>query len=149
MKTTISKFKRLKIKRLADVDMPSYAHEGDAGMDLRAAEAVTIEPMESEKIRTGIAAEIPEGCVGLVFPRSGLGSKGLTMRNAVGVVDSGYRGEIMAAMWNTTEQPWRIGKGERIAQLVVVPYVRCEIEEVDGLSDTERGEGGYGSTGTK
>lgn len=149
MKTTISKFKRLKIKRLADVDMPSYAHEGDAGIDLRAAEAVTIEPMESEKVRTGIAAEIPDGCVGLVFPRSGLGSNGLTMRNAVGVVDSGYRGEIMAAMWNTTEQPWSIGKGDRIAQLVVVPYVRCEIEEADGLSDTERGEGGYGSTGTK
>lgn len=140
---------KLRIKRLADVDMPSYAHEGDAGIDLRAAEAVTIEPMESEKVRTGIAAEIPDGCVGLVFPRSGLGSRGLTMRNAVGVVDSGYRGEIMAAMWNTTEHTWSIGKGERIAQLVVVPYVRCEIEEADGLSDTERGEGGYGSTGVR
>ena len=140
---------KLKIKKLADVETPAYAHEGDAGMDLRAAEQYAIKPGDSAKVKTGIAVQIPDGCVGLVFPRSGLGSKGLTMRNAVGVVDSGYRGEVMAALWNTTRADWVIYPGDRIAQLVIVPFARCEIEEAESLDDTDRGEGGYGSTGVK
>lgn len=145
----MAKAVKLKIKKLADVETPSYAHEGDAGIDLRSSEQYTISPGDSAKVKTGIAVQIPDGCVGLVFPRSGLGSKGLTMRNAVGVVDSGYRGEVMAALWNTTRADWVIYPGDRIAQLVIVPFARCEIEEAESLDDTDRGEGGYGSTGVK
>lgn len=145
----MAKAVKLKIKKLADVETPSYAHEGDAGMDLRSADQYTIKPGDSAKVKTGIALQIPDGCVGLVFPRSGLGSKGLTMRNAVGVVDSGYRGEVMVALWNTTRADWVIYPGDRIAQLVIVPFARCEIEEAESLEDTDRGEGGYGSTGVK
>ena len=145
----MAKAVKLKIKKLADVETPAYAHEGDAGMDLRAAEQYTIKPGDSAKVKTGIAVQIPDGCVGLVFPRSGLGSRGLTMRNSVGVVDSGYRGEVMAALWNTTRADWVIYPGDRIAQLVIVPFARCEIEEAESLEESDRGEGGYGSTGVK
>lgn len=127
--------------------VPAYAHEGDAGLDLRAVEDYAIPAGRSAMVRTGLRAEIPAGCVGLVFPRSGLGSKGVTLRNAVGVVDSGYRGEVMAAVWNTTDKPVRIQSGDRICQLVVMPYCPCTIEEAGELSDTERGTDGHGSTG--
>lgn len=128
---------------------PRYAHEGDAGLDLRAVENCTIWPGESKLVRTGLRCEIPRWHVGLVFPRSGLGSKGITLRNAVGVIDSGYRGEVKAAIWNTTEQPVTISRGDRVCQLVVIPYCPCTIYETDELSDTERGEDGHGSTGVR
>lgn len=129
--------------------MPSYAYDGDAGLDLRAAESAEISPGESIKIRTGVKAVIPAGCVGLVFPRSGLGSKGITLRNAVGVVDSGYRGEIMAAIWNTTGEPVKINRGDRICQMVVMPFCPCSIEAGKVEADTERGESGHGSSGVR
>lgn len=129
--------------------VPEYAHEGDAGMDLRARATYVIPSYKSAMVRTGLHVEIPEGFVGLVFPRSGLGSRGVTLRNAVGVIDSGYRGEVMAALWNTTREVVEIHRGDRVCQLLVVPYVRCEVEEclMEELSDTERGTDGYGSTG--
>lgn len=129
--------------------VPRYAHDGDAGLDLRAVEDYTIEPHESAMVRTGLHVEIPRWHVGLVFPRSGLGSKGITLRNAVGVVDSGYRGEVLAALWNTTHKPFVIHKGDRVCQLVVMPYCPCSVDELDALSDSERGDGGYGSTGVR
>lgn len=128
-------------------DTPGYAHEGDAGLDLRASDTVTIEPGDSALIGTGLRVEIPAGHVGLVFPRSGLGSKGITLRNAVGVIDSGYRGEIKCALWNTTGEAYTVEAGDRICQLVVMPFATCQVVEVAALSDSERGEGGYGSTG--
>ena len=129
--------------------VPAYAHEGDAGLDLRAVEDVILPSGKSALIGTGLHVEIPHGCVGLVFPRSGLGSKGLTIRNAVGVIDSGYRGEVKCALWNTTDESFRVRKGDRICQLVVMPYCPCTITEAEELSDSERGTDGHGSTGVR
>lgn len=127
--------------------VPAYAHEGDAGLDLRSVEDVTLAPGESRLIGTGLRCEVPSGCVGLVFTRSGLGSRGVTIRNAVGVIDSGYRGEVMCALWNTTSAPFDVHAGDRICQMVVMPYCPCTIQEADELSETERGTDGHGSTG--
>lgn len=129
--------------------VPEYAHEGDAGLDLRAVEDYTVPAGGSVMVRVGLRAEIPAGCVGLEFPRSGLGSRGLTMRNAVGVIDSGYRGEVLCPLWNTTAEPFEVKKGDRVCQLVVMPYCPCTIEEVSELTDSERGEDGHGSTGVR
>lgn len=129
--------------------VPEYAHEGDAGLDLRAVESYDIGPGESVMVRTGLRVEIPSGCVGLEFPRSGLGSKGITIRNAVGVIDSGYRGEVMCPLWNTTYRTFHVERGDRVCQIVVMPYCPCELVEVDELSETQRGTDGYGSTGVK
>lgn len=129
--------------------VPEYAHEGDAGLDLRAVESYDIGPGESVMVRTGLRVEIPSGCVGLEFPRSGLGSKGITMRNAVGVIDSGYRGEVLCPLWNTTYRTFHVERGDRVCQIVVMPYCPCELVEVDELSETQRGTDGYGSTGVK
>ena len=129
--------------------VPEYAHEGDAGMDLRARGGYVIPVSGCAMVRTGVHVEIPEGFVGLVFPRSGLGSRGVTLRNAVGVIDSGYRGEVMAALWNTTGEVVTINKGDRVCQLVVVPYMPCDVRlaDIGDLSETERGSDGHGSTG--
>lgn len=129
--------------------MPEYMHDSDAGMDLRAAESVTIPVGKSHMVKTGVHVEIPTGYVGLQFPRSGLGSKGITLRNAVGVIDSGYRGEIKCAIWNTTDEPYTILAGSRISQLVIVPYVHCNLVKVASLDESDRGEAGYGSTGVE
>lgn len=129
--------------------VPAYAHEGDAGLDLRAVDSYDIGPGKSAMVRTGLRVEIPDGCVGLEFPRSGLGTKGITLRNCVGVIDSGYRGEVMAALWNTTDKSFRVERGDRVCQLVVMPYCPCSLEEVEVLSESERGADGYGSTGVK
>lgn len=140
----------LPVKMDADAGyVPRYAHDGDAGLDLRAVEDYTIATGDSVMVRTGLHVEIPRWHVGLVFPRSGLGSRGITLRNAVGVVDSGYRGEVLAALWNTTHEPFEIHKGDRVCQLVVMPYCPCSVDEVDALSDSERGADGYGSTGVR
>lgn len=128
--------------------VPEYAYPGDAGLDLRVIRDVSLEPGESQTVSTGISAAVPDGCVGLVFPRSGLGSKGITLRNAVGVIDSGYRGEIKVALWNTTDERALIEYGTRVAQLVIVPYVRCDVKQVRHFPhETERGEKGHGSSG--
>lgn len=115
--------RKIRVKMLADMEPPAYAHEGDAGLDLRAAEDATLQPGESQLVKLGAAVEIPVGCVGLQFPRSGLGSRGITLRHAVGVIDSGYRGEIKAPLWNTTKDVFNVHAGDRICQLVVMPYV--------------------------
>ena len=131
---------------------PSLGAPYAAGADLRAIcdSDVTLAPNETVLMHTGIAMEIPEGLVGLVYARSGLASKrGLAPANCVGVIDSDYRGEIMVALHNHSGEPQTIAHGERIAQLVIAPYISAEFIETKNLSDTDRGQGGFGSTGTK
>ena len=131
---------------------PSYGSEFAAGADLYAVTdgEVTIAPAETKFIRTGIAMEIPVGMVGLIYARSGLAcKKGLAPANKVGVIDSDYRGEIMVALHNHGTEPQVIATGERIAQMVIAPFYTAEYTEVEELSDTVRGEGGFGSTGTR
>lgn len=140
--------RKLKIKQLSNYT-PTYAHTGDAGLDLRTTEGIALRAGQHKTVGTGIAVEIPEGCVGLVFPRSGLACKhGIALRNCVGVIDSGYRGEIKVTL-TCSEEKITLAAGERVCQLVVMPYVPCKIECTDELADTERGANGYGSTGTK
>jgi dUTP pyrophosphatase len=129
------------------IDPPSRAHPTDAGVDLRSTADVIVEPGERAVVGTGIAVAIPDGWAGLVAPRSGLAAhRGLTITNAPGVVDSGYRGEVKVILQATAERI-TIGRGDRIAQLVIVPCHLGTWTFVDDLDDTERGEGGHGSTG--
>jgi dUTP pyrophosphatase len=132
-----------------DLPLPSYAHPGDAGADLYAAEDAEIGPGERKLVRTGVAIQLPEGYVGLVHPRSGLAvKKGITVLNAPGTVDAGYRGEILINLIN--HDPRNVAKvlrGERIAQLVVQRVERAHFHGVEKLSDSVRGAGGHGSTG--
>lgn len=141
----------LKIKRLRDsAVIPQRATDGSAGYDLCActSENITIAPGETKLIPTGIALQLPEGTVGLVFGRSGLGIKhGIVPANAVGVIDSDYRGEVSVGLINHSKETYTIGSGERIAQLVITPVLTPDIEEAGELSQTGRGEGGFGSTG--
>ena len=135
---------------LDDNCVPKRAHLGDAGVDLIAAEAVTIGPGEAKPIRMGIKTEIPLGFVGLIFPRSGLATKKrVTLTNTVGVIDSGYRGEIICHMTNNGSFQYTVDKYDRIAQLVVVPCLISEFLELeeDNMSESSRGEGGFGHTG--
>ncbi len=129
---------------------PRYATEYSAGADLCAAleSAVTVAPGETAMIPTGIAVELEAGTVGLVCARSGLASKrGLAPANKVGVIDCDYRGEIIVALFNHGPEPQEIRPGERVAQLVITPYIAADFEEATQLSDTVRGSGGFGSTG--
>ena len=138
------------IRRLdPDLPLPAYAHPGDAGADLVAAEEVAIAPGRRATIRTGLAIALPEGYVGLVHPRSGLAARlGVTVLNAPGTVDAGYRGEIMVILINhDPENTVKIARGDRIAQLVVQRVERAVFHVVDSLEDTSRGAGGHGSTG--
>jgi len=141
----------LKIKKLnALAKTPTYGSQYSAGADLYAAteQEITIQPGKTTLIKTGLSLEIPEGYAGLIYARSGLASKkGLAPANKVGVIDSDYRGEIMVALHNHSDSEQTVLPGERIAQLVVTPFLKCEFEETDELSDTNRGEGGFGSTG--
>lgn len=128
---------------------PEKRYHSDAGYDLKNGNGteVIIAPYESKIIHTGVYVEIPEGYVGLVFPRSSLGKKGLILENTVGVIDSHYRGEIMVLAKNVkTESRIKIGKYSRFAQLVLVPVLLPVLEVVDKLNETERGTGGFGST---
>lgn len=132
--------------------IPTYGSEFSAGADLYACieENVVIKAHETVLIKTGIALEVPEGYAGLIYARSGLASKkGLAPANKVGVVDADYRGEVMVALHNHTNEDKEIEKGERIAQLVISPFLKAEFNEVDELTDTVRGAGGFGSTGRK
>ena len=131
---------------------PSYGSEFAAGADLYALtdQEVTINPSETVLIHTGISMEIPQGFGGFIFARSGLASKkGLAPANKVGVIDADYRGEIMVALHNHSAVPVQITSGERIAQLVIMPFEAAEFIECEELSETVRGSGGFGSTGTK
>jgi dUTP pyrophosphatase len=136
---------RIKIKRLhPDAVLPKYAKAGDAGMDLTCISNEVIDN-EHTKYGFGLALEIPEGFVGFIFPRSSCYKQRQLLSNCVGVIDSGYRGEISAIFIGTTHL--RYGVGQRVAQLIIMPVPYVDFEEVDNLSDTERGAGGYGSTG--
>lgn len=131
---------------------PHYGTEFAAGADLYACmeEPLVIRAGSTEFVHTGLSMEIPAGLVGLVYARSGLAcKKGLAPANKVGVIDSDYRGEIMVALYNHSSEDITIEHGERVAQLVIAPYICAEYEETDQLGDTGRGEGGFGSTGTK
>ena len=143
---------KVNIKKLCeDAILPSYGSEYAAGADLYSSSSTfDIEPQETVLVHTGIAVEIPLGCVGLVYARSGLASKkGLAPANKVGVIDCDYRGEIMVALHNHSSEKRTVEKGERVAQLVITPYYTADFCAVDELSDTVRGEGGFGSTGRK
>ena len=141
------------IKKLkANAALPVYSSAAAAGADLRACleEDVIIRPGKTEMISTGLAMEVPEGYAGLIYARSGLASKrGLAPANKVGVIDSDYRGEIMVALHNHSEEVAVISHGERIAQLIITPYLTAEFTEKEVLEETERGFGGFGSTGIK
>ena len=128
--------------------MPAYAKPGDAGLDLTASEAVTLEPGDRRLVSTGVAIAIPEGHAGLVLPRFGLAMhKGVTVLNAPGLIDSGYRGELKVLLINHGAEAVAIERGERIAQLVIQPVAHARLVEVERLPDSARGEGGFGSTG--
>ena len=130
--------------------LPTYGSEFSAGADLYAVAACVIAPSETRLIHTGLAMEIPEGYAGLIYARSGLASKrGLAPANKVGVVDADYRGEVMVALHNHSLVEQTIACGERIAQLVVAPFLKVNFSETDELTSTVRGAGGFGSTGTK
>lgn len=142
----------VKIKKLSEnARIPTYGSEFSAGADLYSAmEETTIEAGETKLIHTGIALELPIGYAGLIYARSGLATKrGLAPANKVGVVDCDYRGEIMVALHNHSGVAQTVAAGERIAQLVIAPYAVAEFEETEELSETVRGVGGFGSTGTK
>lgn len=142
---------KIKIKKLTDTaKTPTRGSEHAAGYDLYAdvKEDVQIKPHETVKIGTGLAMEIPDGYFGAIFARSGLAAKeGLRPANCVGVCDSDYRGEYIVAIHNDSEETRTVTAGERIAQLVVMPYLPVTFDEVAELTDTNRGEGGFGSTG--
>jgi dUTP pyrophosphatase len=139
---------KVKVKKLhKDSVIPKYAKSGDAGMDL-----VAVSKTETElyvEYDTGLSFEIPEGYVGLVFPRSSISKYHLSLANAVGVVDSGYRGSVTARFKKTLDRAWatEYNVGDRIAQIIILPYPQVEFEEAEELSNTERGAGGYGSSG--
>lgn len=140
----------LPIKRIdPEVELPSYAYAGDAGLDLRASEDVTLAPLERRLVSTGLAVAIPEGYAGFVQPRSGLALReGLSMANTPGLVDSHYRGELKVCAVNLDpERPIRIKRGDRIAQLVIQRVPAVTLVEVDELDETDRGAGGFGSSG--
>ena len=143
----------MKIKLLSNLaKLPTKGSEYSAGLDLYAATETRIEipPRTTYKISTDIAVEIPENCFGGIFARSGLATKnGLRPANCVGVIDSDYRGPVVVAMHNDTDYWQDVDPGSRIAQLVILPFVPVDLEVVDELTETERGEGGFGSTGTK
>lgn len=145
---------KIKIKKLNEkAQLPSSGSAYAAGYDLYAcveAEEVVIAAHTTAMVGTGVAVAVPEGYFGGIFARSGLAAKqSLRPANCVGVVDSDYRGEVKVALHNDSDQERRIENGERIAQLVVIPYLSLEFEEVTELDETERGEGGFGHTGTK
>lgn len=143
---------KLIVKRLRKgVELPFYATQGAAGMDLRAdlESELLLAPGERALVPTGLAIELPgPGYAAFVFARSGLATReGIALSNGVGVIDSDYRGELKVGVVNLSDARRKIEPGERIAQLCVLPVAQCEVEERDALSDTERGAGGFGSTG--
>lgn len=144
---------KVNIKKLNEnAIIPTYGSEFAAGADLYACidEEVTILPNETKLIKTGLAIEVPQGYGAFIYARSGLASKrGLAPANKVGVVDADYRGEVMVALHNHSSEAQTVGVGERIAQMVIAPFLKADFTVVEELSDTQRGAGGFGSTGTK
>lgn len=142
---------KIKVKKLTEsAVLPTMGSAFAAGADLYADEALILLPGETRLVHTGLSMEIPEGYGGFIFARSGLATKhGLAPANKVGVVDADYRGEIMVALLNHSSETQTVEKGERVAQMVIMPFLAAEYIESDTLSDTQRGQGGFGSTGTK
>ncbi|MBI4452215.1 dUTP diphosphatase [Candidatus Woesearchaeota archaeon] len=139
---------RIKIKKTADVKMPSYAHKGDSGMDLYAAEDNLLKPMERKLIGTGIRIAIPYGYEAQVRPKSGLAIEhGISHVNCVGTIDSGYRGEIKVPLINLSDKPYKVEKGKKIGQMVFAKIEEAVMEETDDLGQTTRNDNGFGSTG--
>lgn len=141
---------KLRVRRLdGGVELPAYAYAGDAGLDLRSAEDVTLAPGERRLVSTGLAVGIPDGYAGFVMPRSGLALReGLSMANTPGLIDAHYRGELKICAINLDpSRPIRIERGERVAQLVIIKVPRVELVEVSSLDETDRGTGGFGSSG--
>ncbi|MDH5391934.1 MAG: dUTP diphosphatase [Gammaproteobacteria bacterium] len=136
-----------------DIPLPAYTTQGSAGMDLRACidEKITLKPGQTELIPTGIAIHISDNSLAAtILPRSGLGHKhGIVLGNLVGLIDSDYQGQLFVSMWNRGDKVFEIEQGDRIAQLVFVPVVQVEFEQVEEFDDSDRGEGGFGSTGHK
>src|SRR5919199_1403063 len=140
------KLKVVKLNKLAEI--PKYAHANDAGLDVFSLEEIEIPAGESKLIHTGISIELPQGTEAQIRPRSGLALKHqITVLNTPGTIDEGYRGEIGVILINHGKEPFTITQGMKIAQMVITPVVRVEIEEVNSLSSTSRGTGGFGSTG--
>ncbi|SDL61755.1 dUTP diphosphatase [Halarsenatibacter silvermanii] len=140
---------KIEIKRLDDeIPLPDYQHAGDAGMDIYSAESKTLAPGERGLVMTGLKVAVPEYHAGFVYPRSGLAlDEGVTVLNADGVIDPGYRGEVGVLLINHGQSEFEIKKGDRIAQLIVQKVEEVEWKEVEKLSRSERGEGGFGHTG--
>lgn len=139
---------RLRIKRLdPSIPLPRYATEGASGLDLCSTITATIQPGGRAKLPTGLCLEIPDGMEGQVRPRSGLASRGILA--ALGTIDRDYRGEVAVILENRSHEPHIVHEGDRIAQLVIAPVVRVELEEVEELSETDRGAAGFGSTGVR
>jgi dUTP pyrophosphatase len=141
---------KLRFARLTEnAAAPTRAHDDDAGYDLRASEAATLPPGGRASVGTGVAVAIPDGHAGLVLPRSGLAARhGISLVNAPGLIDAGYRGEVRVLLLNTDrEASFEVAPGDRIAQLVIVRHEAPELVEVDSLDETVRGDGGFGSTG--
>lgn len=142
----------LRLRRVREgARLPERATPGSAGYDLSACveEPVELLPGESAVLPTGLAAQIPSGLAGFVFTRSGLGIRhGIVVTNGVGVIDSDYRGEIRVGLTNLSKTPYTVQPGERVAQMILMPYLALPVEEADALGETARGEGGFGSTGS-
>lgn len=139
----------LKVKKLnPDAVLPSYAHIGDAGMDLYSSETIKIKPGEAAKVKTGVSLEIPKGYVGLIWDKSGIAFNH-RIKKLSGVIDAGYRGELIASVINLGKKSHTVEKGHKIAQMLVQKVERMKIKEVKKLSETSRGVGGFGSTGIK
>ena len=129
---------------------PTFAHPGDAGADLRSTETLSIEPGQRALVGTGVSIALPNGYVGLVHPRSGLAAKhGITVLNAPGTIDAGYRGEIRVTLLNTGSETFRVERGDRIAQLLIQQFESPNFIQVERLPESDRGESGFGSTGVK
>ncbi|MCK6601098.1 MAG: dUTP diphosphatase [Bacteroidetes bacterium] len=141
-----------KLDHFGDLELPSYATPGSAGLDLRAAvqAEVTLQPGERQIIPCGFSMEIPEGFEAQIRPRSGLAAKmGLTVLNSPGTIDSDYRGEVMVILINLGKDPVTLHRGDRIAQMVISPVIQAVLRVTSGLTETGRGEGGFGHTGRK
>lgn len=136
---------KLKIQKLEDVPAPAYAKEGDAGLDFYSAEEIVLKPGERAAVRTGLKIAVPDGYVGLIWDKSGLALNN-GIKTMAGVVDTGYRGEIKIVLINLGKEEFVIKKNSKIAQMIIQKVERVEIEEVDFLDETARGEGGFGST---
>ena len=137
---------KLKVRRIREsAKLPRYSHRGDAGLDLYSSIDCVLEGRAVKPIPTGIQIAIPEGYVGLIWDKSGLSLKGV--HRLAGVIDSGYRGEVRVVMANLTPEPFQIKEGMKIAQMLIQPVSEVEVQEVEKLEDTDRGEGGFGSTG--